>query len=106
MIPEPTMAASNSAVPSNSAATRFGSVSFTCDSDRQGTAATSRFGFGGFSQSGLVLIDVDTAFTRCRFREIILEYNKHFPLIAIRITNPRLVLNGITATGLHLIASQ
>src|SRR5271168_3572550 len=39
-------------------------------------------------------------------RQIVFENDEHFPLIAIRIMHPSLILRRIAAVGLHLVASH
>src|SRR5271163_1720114 len=47
-----------------------------------------------------------TALVSLLLRQIVLENNEHFPLIAVRIMHPRLILRRIAAIGLHLVASH
>src|SRR5215471_12403711 len=89
MIPEPTIASSRKAVPMNSATARRRIVTFNLQTDRyeifsrRGCAATSR-----------------------TLSQVIFQHNEGFPLIAVRIFDPGLVLYGIATIGLHFIACR
>ena len=39
-----------------------------------------------------------------RRRQIVLQHHEHFPFVAVGIVDPRFVLQGVTAVGLHLIS--
>src|SRR5271168_5292404 len=39
-------------------------------------------------------------------RQIVFENDEHFPLVAVRIMHPRLILRGIATVRLHLVASD
>src|SRR6185369_5841169 len=88
IIPEPTTAASNIAVPVASATTRFGNGWFTRDSCRRCSTA---FG-GGVHHNRVARADLRTTFARCSLSQIVFEYNEHFPLVAVRVSHPGLVL--------------
>src|SRR5262249_22288184 len=92
MMPEPTTVASNSAVPSPSATSRFGNSA---------AAATARLrlGFGLWldrgdaapAGGGLLLHDRSVAL-----------HDEHLPCVPVRILDPHLVLQGITTLGVLL----
>src|SRR5215470_17822559 len=55
----------------------------------------------GFSLNNLV-----TTFAVIGLWQVVFQDDEYFPLVAVRIANPSLVLNRIAATRLHLVASQ
>src|SRR5690349_6204948 len=111
MIPEPTTAASNIAVPVASATRRFSSGwftrdSYTCRAARWRAIRGIHPWICAAAIRDVLGNGVRTALTRRRFGKIVFQYNEHFPLITIRISHPGLVLQGVAATGLHLVACQ
>src|SRR4051812_43284636 len=51
-------------------------------------------------------LDLIAALARGRLRQVVFEHDKNLPLVAIRVTHPTLVLQGIAATRLHFIPGQ
>src|SRR5687767_654681 len=105
MMPDPTTAASKKNVPNISATTRLVNGGRIRGSDRCWRATgRRRFSFQRFSVADAVL-DLRAALTRCGFGKIVFQHHEYFPLVAVRIADPRLILKGVTAIGLHLVAS-
>src|SRR5690348_11955487 len=109
MIPEPTTAASNMAVPMASATTRFRNGCFTRYSYTF-RAARRRAIRRIHAWSCATAIDdvlgnaLGPALTRRSFGQIVFQDNKDFPLVTVGISHPGFVLQGVAATRLHLVA--
>src|SRR5262245_54322609 len=106
MIPDPTTAASRKNVPSASATTRFFNGRHIRDSNRCWRTARGRALGGQHFGVARGLVQLCSTLTRCSFRQVVLEHDEHFPIVAVRIAYPGFVLQCVATVGLHFISCQ